>query len=71
MRGLQFVVPTFTRGLSIMATPEKDCLTKEELGKLLRVRPTTVLDWQRSGASHRSESRPRLFGSITVKCLLL
>jgi excisionase family DNA binding protein len=32
-----------------MGTHEDNCLTAAELAKRLRVKPSTVLDWQRTG----------------------
>jgi excisionase family DNA binding protein len=32
-----------------MSTHQEDCLTATELAERLRVKPSTVLDWQRSG----------------------
>jgi excisionase family DNA binding protein len=32
-----------------MATNNDDCLTAVELSERLKVRPSTILDWQRSG----------------------
>jgi excisionase family DNA binding protein len=32
-----------------MGTSQDDCLTAPELAERLRVKPSTVLDWQRAG----------------------